>query len=154
MSFREKNAWFAVLTTLVVWGFYFWTLSVGIAERHLDGGALLTLFLVCMGITLVLLLGLNLVAARLARQQFGAPEDELERAVDARALRFSHGLLGFLLLGVAAGCAWLADWCTTAFPDDPTGSLAILVANAIIFVSVLTEVLREIIHIVHYRRMA
>jgi hypothetical protein len=154
MSFREKNAWIAVVTTLIVWGYYFSTVWSGIAARSLDGQAIFNLFLVCMGITVVLMLGLNLVAARVAKQKFGAPDDELERSVDARALRFTHGLLGWLLLGIAASCPWLADWSGTAFPADPAGSLAIIVANAIILVCVATEVLREIIHIVHYRLMA
>ena len=60
MSFREKNAWIASITTLVVWGYYFFEVWRAFELQSLDG--LLIRFWVCMGITLVLMLGLNLLA--------------------------------------------------------------------------------------------
>src|SRR5688572_12824521 len=86
MSFREKNAWIAVVTTVIVWGYYFLTVFNQVMDRAIDGQGLFTLFLICMGLTVVLLIGINLVAARMAGQSFGAPEDERERDVDRGAL--------------------------------------------------------------------
>ena len=40
------------------------------------------------------------------------------------------------------------------FPSDPAGATAIILANAILFVAVLSQLVREAIHIVSYRMMA
>lgn len=152
MSFREKNAWIAVVTTLIVWGFYFLTVWNQVAARTIDGQGLLNLFLICMGITLVLLMGLNLIAARVAKQSFGAPEDERERDVDRRASWWGARLLEWMLLGLAAlGPTVIASYARDGFAADPAGATAVIMANAILFCSVLSQVVREAIHIVHYR---
>ena len=62
MSFREKNAWIASITTLLVWSYYFFEVWHAWETRSLDG--LLTKFWVCIGVTGVLMLGLNLLATR------------------------------------------------------------------------------------------
>jgi Na+-driven multidrug efflux pump len=155
MSFREKNAWIAVATTLIVWGYYFLTVWNQVASLTIDGQGLFTLFLVCMTITFVVLIGLNLIAARIAGQQFGAPEDERERAVDRRASWWGARLLEWMLLGVAAlGPTVIAGYAREGFAADPAGATAIIMANAILFCAVLSQVVREAIHIVSYRLMA
>ena len=155
MSFREKNAWIAVAVTLIVWGYYVLTVAGQVTARAIDGQGLFTLFLISMGITLVLLIGINLVAARMANQSFGAPEDERERAVDRRASWWGARLLEWMLLGLAAAAPTIiASYARESFPDDPAGATAIILANAILFVSVLSQVVREAIHIVSYRLMA
>lgn len=155
MSFRERTAWIAVVTTLIVWGYYFATVWSGIAARQLDGQGLFNLFLICMGITAVLLIGIGLVAARMAKQDFGAPDDEREKDVDRRASWWGARLLDWMLLGLAAlGPTVIADYARTGFPGDPAGATAIILANAILFVAVLSQLVREAIHIVSYRVMA
>lgn len=155
MSFREKNAWIAVITTLIVWGYYFWAVWAQVMTRSIDGPGLFTLFLIAMGITFVLLLGLNLFAAYVAKQKFGAPDDELERAVDARANGLGFRLLGWMLLGLAAlGPTIVASYVRENFADDPAGVTAIIMANAILFVAVLSQIVGELVHIVSYRLMA
>jgi hypothetical protein len=79
MSFREKNAWIASITTLVVWGYYFFEVWHAFELRSVDG--LLARFWICMGITAVLMLGLNLLATRNRLREFGAPPDEFERQI-------------------------------------------------------------------------
>jgi hypothetical protein len=155
MSFRERNAWTAVVVTLVVWGYYFATVWGGIAARNFDGQGLFNLFLVCMGITAVLLIGIGLYSARAAKEDFGAPEDEREKDVDRRASWWGARFLDWMLLGLAAlGPTVIADYARTGFPADPAGATAIILVNAILFVAVLSQLIRETIHIVSYRMMA
>jgi hypothetical protein len=155
MSFREKNAWIAVVTTVIVWGYYFLTVFNQVAARAIDGQGLFSLFLICMGLTVVLLIGINLIAARMAGQSFGAPEDERERDVDRRASFWGARLLEWMLLGLAAAAPTvIASYVREGFPGDPAGATAIIIANAILFVSVLSQLVREAIHIVSYRMMA
>lgn len=101
MSFREKNAWIASITTLVVWGYYFFEVWRAFELRSIDG--LLVRFWICMGITVVLMLALNLLATRNPGRDFGAAPDEFERQIDESATLIGHRLRGWLLLGLAYG---------------------------------------------------
>lgn len=151
MSFREKTAWIAVVTTLVVWGYYFSEVWRGIAARALDGPALWTLFLVCMGFTIVLLLGLNLFASRRRLKDFGAGPDELERQLENGATRMTKPLFEWAVLGISASALlWGRDFAA-GFPADPVGSFAIVMANALLLAAVATNVLAEIIIIIRFR---
>lgn len=152
MSFREKNAWIASITTLVVWGYYFFEVWRAFELRSVDG--LLVRFWVCMGITVVLMLGLNLLAARTRLRDFGAAPDEFERRIDEGATLVGHRLRGWLLLALAAACPWLSTIVAPAFPADPAGATAIFIANAILFGLVFTELVIEVIHIVRFRMTA
>lgn len=152
MSFREKNAWIASITTIVVWGYYFFEAFRAFQGGTVDG--LLTRFWICMGTTLVVMLGLNLLATRNRMRDFGAPPDEFERQIDMRATSVAHRLRGWLLLGLAAACPWLSTVVAPAFPTDPAGATAIFIANAILFGLVVTELVVELIHIVRFRMAA
>jgi hypothetical protein len=152
MSFREKNAWIASITTILVWGYYFFEVWRAWESGSVDG--LLTRFWVCMGITVVLMLGLNLLATRNRVRDFGAPPDEFERQIDMGATLVGHRLRGWLLLGLVAACPWLSTQIAPAFPADPAGATAIFIANLILFGLVLTELVIELIHIARFRMTA
>jgi hypothetical protein len=152
MSFREKNAWIASITTILVWGYYFFEVWRAWESSSVDG--LLTRFWVCMGITVVLMLGLNLLATRNRVRDFGAPPDEFERQIDMSATLVGHRLRGWLLLALVAACPWLSTQIAPAFPADPAGATAIFIANLILLGLVLTELVIELIHIGRFRMTA
>ena len=151
MSFREKTAWIAVITTLAVWGYYFSEVWRGVAARALDGQGLWTLFLICMGITIVLMLALNLIASRRRLKDFGASPDELERQMEGSAARITKPLFEWAVLGIAASAlVWGRDFAA-GFPADPVGSFAIVIANALLFAAVAANVVAEIVIIIRFR---
>lgn len=152
MSFREKNAWIASITTILVWGYYFFEVWRSFEMGTVDG--LLTRFWVCMGVTVVVMLGLNLLATRHRLSDFGARPDEFERQIEMSATTFAHHLRGWLLLGLAIACPWLSTIIAPAFPVDPAGATAIFIANLILFGLVVTELIVELIHIVRFRMTA
>jgi hypothetical protein len=98
MSFREKIAWVAFLSTVLIWGGYF----LLVARAAWGGGSLGLPFLVLFGLaTLAQALvvgGVAAVAAALAPGDAHAAADERDRAVARRA-----GGLAYLavLLGLA-----------------------------------------------------
>lgn len=151
MSFREKNAWIAVVTAIVVWGYYFAVVWQGVGARTLDGQALWNLFLICMGLTIALMLGLNLLAARRRMKDFGAAPDELEREVESGAARVTKPLFEWAVLGISAWALLAGRDVAAGFPADPVGSFAIVMANALLLAAVATNVLAEIIIIVRFR---
>jgi hypothetical protein len=154
MSFREKNAWIAVLTTLAIWIYYFAAFWLDVFGRQLDGSQVLTRFLICMGISLVVMIGLNVATGVMTPKNIDTPPDELERQIEARADRIGFKLLEALVpLGLIGGLL-ATDTIRTAFPADPAGSLALIFANGILMAFVLTEVVRETVHIVSFRMTA
>lgn len=153
MAFREKNAWIAVVTTVVVWGYYFFQVRSGVEARNLDGQGLWTLFLICMGISVVLLFGLALLASRRRIKDFGAAPDELERQIEAGAARIAKPLFEWSVLGIAAAAVVWGRDIGAAFPADPVGSFAIIVANGLLFAGIATNVLNEIIVIARFRTL-
>lgn len=154
MSFREKNAWIAVLTTLAVWIYYFSAFWIDVFGRQLDGNQVLTRFLICMGISLVVMIGLNIATGVMTPKNIDTPPDELERQIEARADRIGFKLLEALVpLGLIGGLL-ATDTIRTAFPADPAGSVALIFANGILMAFVFTEVVRETVHIVSFRMTA
>ena len=151
MSFREKTAWIAVLTTLVVWGYYFSQVWHGLSVRAFDGAGLWTLFLVCMGLTFVLLLGLNLWATRRRLADFGAPADELERQVEATAVRLSKPVFEWAVMAIAASALLWGRDLAAIFPAGPVGGVLIVLANGLLLAAVASNVLGELIVIVRFR---
>lgn len=152
MSFREKNAWIASITTILVWGYYFFEVWRSFQMGSVDG--LLTRFWTCMGITVVLMIGLNLLATRNRLGDFGALPDEFERQIEMSATTVAHRIRGWLLLGLAAACPWISATVAPAFPADPAGATAIFIANLILLGLVFTELVVELIHIVRFRMAA
>lgn len=154
MSFRERQAWVAVLTTLVVWGWYFGVFWSEVAARHIDGGQLLTRFLICLGISLALMIALNLAGGVMTRKNIDAPPDELERQIEASADRFGFHLLELLVpIGLIGGLI-ATDLIRRSFPDDPAGAVAIIFANGVLMAFVATEIVREAVQIASFRRTA
>lgn len=154
MSVRERQAWMAVMTTFVLWPYYFFVLFTAIGERSLDGWALLGVFLWTLGIHVVLLLGLAILIARLTREDFDAPPDELERMIEARADKAARRVLELGITAVAIGSLWISDLARQAFGGDPAGATAILMANGLMIVGMVAGLLRETVLVAHFRLTA
>lgn len=154
MAFRERTAWIAVVTTLVVWSVYFAWFWVDVAGQRLDGGAVLTRFLITMGISLVVMIGLNVATGVMTAKNIETPPDELERLIEARADRIGFKLLEVLVPVGLIGGLLATDTIRAAFPADPAGSVALIFANGMLMAFVLTEVVRESVHIASFRMTA
>lgn len=154
MSMREKTSWIAVLTTLVIWTYYFsvfWSDALG---GRVDGEAIRNLFIICMVISVVIMLGLTVAMAVKARQSMDAPPDELERQIEGRADRIGFKLLELLVPVVLIAALLNVNAISSAVPGDPAGSTAIVFANAILMIMVVVELVRETIKIVLFRMTA
>lgn len=154
MSMREKTSWIAVLTTLVIWSYYFGVFWSSALNGQIDGEAVRNLFITCMGISVAIMLGLTIAAAVVARQSMDAPPDERERQIEGRADSIGFKLLELLVPIVLIGGLLNLDAIRSAFPDDPVGSTAILFANGFLMTMVITELVRETIKVVLFRMSA
>ncbi|MBI4920375.1 MAG: hypothetical protein HY834_01380 [Devosia nanyangense] len=154
MSPRERTAWIAVVCTIVIWSHYFGTFWLDVAARHLNGGQILTRFIVCMVIMAVVMIGLNLATGVMTRKNMQAPPDEMERQIEGRADRIGFRVLEWLIPVALIAGLLNTGAIAAAFPADPAGSTALIFTNGILMVIVLTELVRELVHIVSFRMAA
>jgi hypothetical protein len=154
MSVRERTAWIAVVCTLIVWGYYFTAFAMDVLAVRLDGGQLLTRFLICLGVSLAVMIGLNLRAGAMSKREIERPVDEMERQIEGRADRIGFRVLEAVIPLALIGLLLLTGRIAEAFPADPAGSTALIFANAILFVIIVTELVRETAHIVGFRMSA
>lgn len=154
MSLREKTSWIAVLTTLVIWTYYFAMFWSNALQGRIDGEQIRNLFIICLSISLAIMLGLTIAMAVAARQSMDAPPDELERQIEARADSLGFKLLELLVPVVLIGGLLNIDAIRTAFPVDPAGSMAIIAANGFLMLIVVVELVREGTKIVLFRMTA
>lgn len=154
MAMREKVAWISVVTSAVIFGWYFWSVWSDFAARDLDGDALFWRFLWCFGIAVAIMLPASLLAARLGGQDFDPPADEMEVRIEAISNRVGLALLEVALIGVVLLSKTITDIARADFTADPVGATAIMLINLILFVAATAALVREIIVIVQYRMLA
>ena len=120
MAYREKSAWIAFCTTLVVYGVYFTVfIQSALAGRPIGLGGAFTL---CVVVLVVLQIVLNIVVAALAPNEARSAEDERERTINLRATSGA-----FYTFQVAVMCAVV----TVYFFDKVTMANAVLAALAV-----------------------
>lgn len=154
MSVREKTSWIAVLTTLAIWSYYFNAFWSDALSGRIDGEGLRNLFITCLVISVVIMLGLTIAVAFAARRPMDAPPDEMERQIEARADGIGFRLLELLVPIVLVTGLLNIDAIRIAFPDDPAGSTAILFANGFLMTMVVVELVREGTKIILFRMHA
>jgi hypothetical protein len=151
MAPRERTAWIAVVSTIVIWSYYFGAFWLDVAARHLQGGQILARFIVCMLIMAAVMIGLNVATGVMTRKNMKALPDEMERQIEGRADRIGFRVLEWLIPVALIVGLLNTGAIAAAFPADPAGSTALIFANGILMVIVLTELMRELVHIVSFR---
>jgi hypothetical protein len=138
MSFREKTAWISMLSMLAIYGFYFG--SVVRAGPHQPGsihsGGLLETIVALAIVQTVLIIAVAIFKPEDAK----APCDERDKLIQLRAMRVAYSGLA---TSVALACFFGAF-------DPPI----VFNTNALLFILVTAEVLRNACQIVQYRRSA
>lgn len=155
MSFREKIAWISLLTTVSVWGFYF--ARVGPALVGGDAGPWqMALFVECVLFTVVAQVVLITVTAVGAPREAGAPADEREVRIAARATVVAYAILLALVLCVACATPFVLGmtlkvegmtYVSLSSRGDPT----VIVANGILLAVVVAELVRSSATLTFYR---
>jgi len=154
MTMREKVAWISVVASLVIFGWYFWSVWSDFAARALDGDTLFWRFLWCLGIAFAVMLPGSLLAAWLGKQDFDPPPDELETRIEAISNRIGLALLEVAIVGVVLLSKTVTDLARTDYTGDPAGATAVMLVNLVLFVTAIAALVREAIVIIQYRMYA
>lgn len=137
MSFREKSAWISLLSVATIYGYYFVSLfrSRSHAGAPAFGGLLYTIVALVIVQTV-----LTILVAIYKPKDARAPRDERDRLIELRATRCAYA-------GLATAMAFAIFF---AGFDPPI----LFNANALLFILVVAEALRNASQIIQYRRGA
>ena len=101
VPFKEKIAWIALTSTVVIWGCYFG--FMGFTRSQLPGRVYFLGFFGAVVVQAFVVVGAAIVTALLAPKDASAARDERDRAIGRRAAAFAYPVLITLVLCVAAG---------------------------------------------------
>lgn len=151
MTFREKHLWISVVSTVLVWGYYYVRLVQAVMGGGLEaegfGAAMGGLFVLCLVVTVAIELVLSLIANLTTPRAEREARDERELIA---ALKASHVSLMFLIAAVitASGAAYFAGWVEPAFGATPgfamtSANAMILMANILLAMVIVSEMIRH-----------
>jgi len=137
MSFREKSAWISLLSMAAIYGYYFVSLIHSRAHGHAFGfGGLLGTIIALVIVQTALIVAVAIYKPKDAK----TPRDERDRIIDLRATRCAY--------------AGLATSVAVAIFFAGFNPPILFNANALLFVLVVSEALRNASQILQYRRGA
>ncbi len=132
MSFQEKRAWIAQASMGLIYGRYFWSVTMQ-GGRGPFGSLLATVIqLVILQVVLITL------AAIFNPREASAPQDERERLIDLKATRVAYAGLS---TAVVVACFFGAMTPPIVFNT-----------NSLLFILVTAEMMRNACQIILYRR--
>lgn len=150
VTFRQKHLWITLLTTLGVWGFYFWNATARVLQADLRNDRLAVtlsaLFILCLVAVTVVEVVLTLIATLTTRKAEREAKDEREMLA---ALKASHislmaliamvfcGAMGAYFTGLIGG-NMTTPWQSTISDVN----LAVIVANILLAFVVVSETIR------------
>lgn len=151
MSFREKHLWISIVSTVLVWGFYYLRLYQAIAAGGLEAGdfpqLMGGLFIGCLVVTVVIEIVLTIIATVTTSKAEREARDERETLA---ALKASHVSLMLLITLVAslsfmAYFAGLLDPGMNQRPGIPATSAnaLVLIANLLMGSVIVSELVRH-----------
>ena len=103
MPFKEKIAWIAVVTTVIVWGAYFAAVLRAAATGGVPHPAVYVVaFSGAVAVQAVLMIVATTITAVMAPKEAGAAADERDKTVARRAYAIAYPVLLGLIVCVAA----------------------------------------------------
>jgi len=137
MSFREKSAWISLLSVSAIYGYYFVSLVRSGSHTGKSGfGGLLSTIVALVIVQTALTVAVSIFKPKDAK----APRDERDRLIDLRATRCAYA-------GLATSVAFAIFFAGFNPP-------ILFNANALLFILVVAEALRNASQIIQYRRGA
>ncbi len=150
MSFREKHLWVSIVSSVAVWGWYFWfvasRLTAGWRTDDHFTATLSMAFLGCLILVVLIEAALTFIATAITPRAERRMKDE--REIHA-ALKASHIAL-MALIGLIF-CVSAAAWLAGVVDDNMVGgravfsvngNLMVALANVLLACLVLTELVR------------
>lgn len=150
MTFRQKHLWITVVTTVGIWGFYFWSIGARILEADLRNDrlaiSLSTLFIICLVAVVLVEIVLTLIATLTTRKVERQARDEREILAALKASHVALMVLIAMVFCIAAGAYFaglIGTNLTTPWQDRISDiNVAVILANILLACLVVAELVR------------
>lgn len=150
MTFRQKHLWITVVTTVGIWGYYFWSALGRILEADLRNDrlaiSLSALFIICLFAVVLVEVVLTLIATITTRKAERQARDEREILAALKASHVALMALIAMIFCIAAGAYFAGLVGTnlmTPWQDYISDiNVAVILANILLACLVMTELAR------------
>lgn len=159
MTFREKHLWISIVSTVLVWGFYYVRLFQGIADGALSdprfGWMLGAFFIGCLITSAVIEIVLTVLASLTTRKAEREARDEREMLASLKASHVSLMALIAIVFSLSV-CAYFLGLSDSA-PEGPRlaltdGNGLVLISNALMGAVIVSELIRYVFTLALLRR--
>jgi hypothetical protein len=159
MTFREKHLWISIVSTVLVWGFYYVRLIQGVLEGALSdprfGWMLGALFIGCLVTSVVIEIVLTILASLTTRKAEREARDEREMLASLKASHVSLMALIAIVFSLSI-CAYLLGLAASAGEGPGValtdGAGLVLVSNALMAAVIASELIRYVFTLALLRR--
>lgn len=138
LSYKEKSIWASLISTIIVFGYYFFFAIKVFNNPEIENMMLVGLFIGAVVFIMIIQIFSQIVIAIANRKEAEKGEDERDNLIELKTTRVSYFIL---VLGV-----WI-----TAFSILVISSPIILV-NLIMFFFILAEIVGYSLQLIYYRR--
>ncbi len=160
MTFREKHLWINIVTTVGIWGFYYWRLIASIGAGGLTDPrfpfSMGALFVGCLVVVVVIEIALTILATATTRKAEREARDERELLASLKASHVSlMALIAIVFsLSIVAYFMGFLDAASASgpkLPMTPTNAM-ILFANILMAAVIVSELIRYVFNVALLRR--
>ncbi len=148
INFHEKSAWAVLISTVVIYGAYFVAVF---AMPAAEVGAPITLFFLLVGAVVAQIIALTVSHILFAVREAPEAEDERDRLIDLKSDRvgawvLAAGAMLIVLALIAGGTIGAASDSSWNIPGP------FIMGNLLLLVFVLSEIVKRVSQVVHYRK--
>lgn len=135
MAFRETSAWISLVTTLLVYAYYFWSV---LGMRGAGGPETIGLLIGCVVILVVLQIIFHIAAAIRSPRAAQTPQDEREKMIALKSMSVAYYVVASGAVLAAMGLVFVGN--------------AFAMANLLLLSLVAAEIVKYASQIVFFRR--
>ena len=151
MAFREKITWSSLLTTLVIWGWYFTGFVAALRAGHFDQGAAVGSFIQAVALIVIVQIVTSIVIAITSGRDAAAPADDREKAIALSAYRPAYFTLSACVVTLMVAGPILLRIANEWSPTPPADLAPVLLGNALLASLVLAELVHGGWQVIRYR---
>jgi hypothetical protein len=139
ISFKEKSLWISVLVMSLVWAWYFNIIWDGLWALNLVRSEVLVLSAVVVGVIIALQIVLHIIVAIINPKETDQRSDERDAHINRKAGNLSGWVLAIGVFHV---------WAVASLFDIPS----IILANILLLILVLTQIVNDLLRLLFYSR--
>jgi hypothetical protein len=139
ISFKEKSLWISVLVTSLVWAWYFSIIWDGLWALNLVRSEVLVLSAVVVGAIIALQIVLHIIVAIVNPKETDQRSDERDRQINRKAGNVAGWIMAIGVFHV---------WAVASLFDIPS----IILANILLLIMVLTQIVNDLLRLLFYSR--